>query len=157
MNHDRAHDPSPSTSPLTDRQALSLLREGFSGPQRPVDDLIERLERSDAEQWFGGAVSRLQSWVDFPLEGAITGALTLDQAEELKDASKRRMVRESSADARLAGLLGYFVAVAVALAHHGRLIASRSREEVDHALVDLADGCPQPWRALLQDAALRER
>lgn len=151
------NDKDPSTSPLTDRQASSLLREGIAGPARPVDDLILRLERTDGERWLVDAIARLNSWMDFPVEHAHSGKMSLSQAEALKDVAKRRMTAESSSDARLAGLLGYFIALGSALAHHGTLIASRSREEVDNALVDLAEACPDPWRSLLQDAVMRDR
>lgn len=151
------NDKDPSTSPLTDRQASSLLREGIAGPVRPVDDLILRLERTDGERWLVGAIARLNSWVDFPVEDAVSGRMSLAQAESLKDVTKRRMTAESSSDGRLAGLLGYFIALGGALAHHGKLIASRSREEVDNALVDLAEACPEPWRSMLHDAAMRDR
>jgi hypothetical protein len=53
-------------------------------------------------------------------------------------------------------MAAYFLAVAAALANHGALICSRTREELDPVLLDLATVLPGQWSEMLCRATMRK-
>ena len=60
-----------------------------------------------------------------------------------------------SKDEAAAATAAYFVAVAMALVHHGEMISSQPRDELTAVLADLAAAAAAPWAELLMEAALR--
>jgi hypothetical protein len=126
-------------------RASLLLRLGIAGPNRPIDDLISRLEQPDGVAWFSTQMS------DRTLARLGNGTASLDVAtlRELKEVAKNWLGRPSSVDERLRGLLGYFLAVALALRQHDENISSRSVADIQSVLSDLATAIPDPWQSVL--------
>lgn len=126
-------------------RASQLLRLGIAGPSRPIDDLISRLEQPDGLAWFSSQMSTR------PLARLANGTAPLDVAtlREVKEVAKNWLARPSSVDERLRGLLGYFLAVALALRHHDENISSRALADIRSVLSDLATAVPEPWQSVL--------
>jgi hypothetical protein len=135
--------------------ASRLLRLGFAGPRRPIDDLIDRLSLPDGHGWLQNALT-LQFGIgpDEIEDSLCRGNATLASTEQLKELGKKAIAQHATAESRMAAIAMYFLAVAAALVHHKRLIASRPREEVNDALLDLASAAPEPWAKLLGEAAV---
>lgn len=147
-------------------QAKALLRS-FKAPDftssmfvqagLPVVALVDRLARPDGARWF-------EALLDGPLfapfgagGAALRGSepIELSRLEALKEGGKRRFrgAGDGGRDAQFEGLLAYCFAVAGALRHHGRMIGSRSREQFDAILIELATAVPEPWSSFLSQAA----
>lgn len=145
---------------LGQQQAARLLKMGISGPRRSVDDLITRLEAPDSEFFFR-SLMRTGLLTTIPRTAAGAGAdalckpgLTIEQLTEVKDQSKNQAATSKSRDDYLAGVAAYYLSIAAALAHHGRLISATNRREMNDALLDLAASVPEPWADLLAQGAL---
>ena len=144
---------SPYDQELTETGVTRLLTLGLAGPARPVDELIDRLLQNDGHRWLS---SVLGSW-PVAAHGSsrvqlFEGRAAVDELRSIKNESKDLLKRARDRDDRLAGLLGYFFSVAAALAHHGELITSRPRAEVDPILLELAEVTPVAWSQLLSRA-----
>ena len=148
-------EPSSERSHLPSADVTRLLELGVEGAKRPVDELIDRLLQTDGHRWLA---RNLEIWpiaaFGSPQTLMCEGQATLDQLDAIKGESKDLLSRAHDRDARLAAVMGYFFAVAAALAHHGRLISSRPRRELDPILQELAEVTPKPWSQMLARATL---
>jgi hypothetical protein len=139
---------------LDDATVRRFLELGLAGPRRPVDDLVERLERHDGESWMQAVLEKGPPGLHGPATDLlVSGMATLEQLVSIKEKSKGLLRRDRETDVRLAGMLSYFLAIAAALVHHGAQISGRSREELTPVLLDLASATPSPWCELLAGAA----
>ena len=140
------HDRSAEVDPAT---ASTLLRLGLD-QHRPVDRLIDRLSEADGGSWLESALSwgPMQGHCS-PRDLLLAGGADLELLKRIKERGKAMVKSAVSNDEQLAGLAGYFFAVAAALRWHGRLIANRARGEVAEILLDLAAVAPQPYQDLL--------
>lgn len=140
--------------------AARLLHLGIRGPVRPVDRLVERLRARDRQPWAEGVVAEIERAIqpgarDLLLSGRHGGAEDpLDLLRRIKDRCKKQAARADPGKEPLEPMLGYFLAVGAALAHHNALISSVSRSEIDGVLLDLACELPDPWVDLLCRATL---
>jgi hypothetical protein len=129
-----------------ERRAARLLELGRTTPRRPVDLLLEDL----AAHGPGRLVELLDSGpaavLGPPLEALAGGRATLPQLVALKERCKAAADRDLRR--RLERLGGYFTAVAAALVHHRARITSRSAEELEPVLLDLAAATEGPWEDL---------
>jgi hypothetical protein len=139
--------------PVETDQASRLLRVGLRGPSRPVDRLLDRLAEPDGKAWLAGVLS------DGPLgllASAVTqgdeAAITMDHLRSIKEIGKTSAIRADTRDATLRAMVGYFFSIGVALARFGTNISSRSAEELDSILMDLASVAPPDWSALFERA-----
>ena len=127
----------------------------LTDPRRPVDDLIERLVKPDGHDWLkravGGHAVLMRS-----IGEAAAERPSLESLVALKERQKERLAEAATVEQALAALAAYCLCVASALALHGVLISSQTRDDWDALLVDLAEVMPPPWRDLLIDAASRE-
>ena len=143
----------PPDDDLTETGVTRLLNLGLGGLARPVDELIDRLLQHDGHRWLSAA---LRSWPlaahGSPRRQLCEGRATVDELRSLKNESKDLLKRARDREDRIVGLLGYFFSVAAALAHHGELITSRPREEVDPILIELAEVTPGAWSQMLSCA-----
>ncbi|MCZ6793969.1 MAG: hypothetical protein O7J95_10195 [Planctomycetota bacterium] len=134
-------------------QAARFLRMGLSGAIRPVDELIQQLNRPGGAQWLE---ERLASELFESLHEArsqlLDGQITVEQLSEMKSKAKSLFASEHNRTARLEGTLGYFLAIAGGLAYHGKLLSTRSRDDLDFAFEDLSYALPEPWNALFHRA-----
>jgi hypothetical protein len=153
-------NPSPegSRSPaLPLETATRLLRLGLSEPRRPVDDLIDRLGAADGATWLEGALERVLGDLGSAREQLVEGRATIAQLASVKEHSQTLLRAGPDADSRLAGIAGYFLALAAALRHHGHALSSRGRDELDAVLLDLATAAPSPFSELLSGATQAAR
>lgn len=148
-------DVNASFAQLDSSQATRLLKLGISGPKRRVDPLIDRLRSSAGKSWFAGILKR-PPFADLPdaVGQFVQGRASLDQIVAFKDAAKHAVTAAQGADAELAGIAAYYIAIAAAMAHHNSLISSVNRTELDAVLLDLAEVLPSPWSELASRAAL---
>jgi len=125
---------------------------------RPVDRVIRRLECADAEEWFTTFLARgpLSVFQD-PEDALVNGRSGIDHLIALKNRAKTFLRESPESDEALYGILGYFLASAGALLHHGRLISSSRREDLDPMLLDLAGVLPDAYSQLLARAAFVDR
>ncbi len=134
--------------------ASRLLELGLSGPKRPIDGLIDRLCQPDASLWLEKNLSSGPAGAfGDPVLYLVEGKATLDQLIAIKQTSKSLLGAGPEDEANLAALTSYFFAVAAALVHHQTVICSRSRDEVNAALLDLAAVAAEPWATLLSHAS----
>lgn len=145
--------------------AARLLQLGIRGPVRPVDRLIERLSHADKNAWVEDSLDELTNSIQQPVRdlllgsdgppgGSGGGGAALDALRTIKDRCKRLAAKGKPGEEPLAPMLGYFFALASALAHHRALVSSVPRSEIDGVLLDLACVLPDPWADLLCRATL---
>jgi hypothetical protein len=141
--------------------AARLLQLGIRGPVRPVDRLIERLSHADKNAWVEDSLDDLTRSIQQPVRdlllgpgGSGGGPAALDALKSMKDRCKRLAAKGKPGEEPLAPMLGYFFALASALAHHRTLVSSVPRGEIDGVLLDLACVLPDPWADLLCRATL---
>lgn len=148
--------------------AARLLHLGIRGPVRPVDRLVERLRARDRQAWVEGVITEVERALqpgarDLLLTGRHAEGTDsagdgppppLDAIRRIKDRCKKQAARAEPGKEPLEPMLGYFFAVAAALAHHNTLISSVTRSEIDGVLLDLACELPDPWVELLCRATL---
>lgn len=154
-----SHSPQPdlnaSFAKLDSSQATRLLKLGLSGPKRRVDPLLERLRSSAGKSWFAGMLKRPPfAGLGAPLAMLVEGQASLEQLVAFKDAAKQVVTTAGGADAELAGVAAYYLAIAAAITHHNSLISSVNRTELDTVLLDMAEVMPSPWSELASKAAL---
>lgn len=155
MTAGSANPQEPDFGSLSQLDASRLLELGLTGPRRPVDALIDRLAALDGGRWLESTLDTVfvASLREAP-QSLIDGDVTVEQLRDIKNKSKSLMKKGNDRDTRLGALVGYFFSIASALAHHHALICSRSREELDPILLDLAAVAPPSWSGLLGRAAL---
>jgi hypothetical protein len=142
-----------STEALSGRPTLRLLSLGLGGPSRHVAMLLLRLAAPDGGAWLTGALAKI------PLDGADPAAFFLGRDTSLlrlrsaKDSCKRLSTGDE--DTKLAGTLGYLLAVGAALDLHDEIISSRPPSELADVLLDLAQVMSGQWEPMLARAALR--
>lgn len=137
--------------------AARLLKLGVRGPTRPVDRLIERLSRTDRGVWLDDAIREVSgSSTETVSVLTLTPSTPLGSIRALKDRCKRQAAKGLPGQEPLEPMLGYFIALAAAMAHHGALISSVPRSEIEGVLLDLACVLPDPWADLFCRATLAE-
>lgn len=132
-----------------------LLRVGLSAPRRPLDALVERLERPDGASWFTSALARSPVGAsEDPATTVLDGGASAPELTAAKERAKTAYGVAADEDGRLVALLGYFLAIAAALVHHGAHITSQPRDGLNEQLADLSTALPAPWGAFVERAAL---
>lgn len=151
---DHNADNLPSFAEMAIHDASRMLRLGLSERQRPIDDLLDRIVTADGETWLAdvlktGPAGSFGSPTTYLLEGKAT----LDQLTAIKQTSKSLLNSEPNPAGRLTALASYFYAVAAALRHYRTNISSRSRDELNPVLQELAAVSPSPWADFLDEAS----
>ena len=133
-------------------QLSRLLNLGFLEKKRPLDRLIEGARASSGTWWLEGLIDGSpMALFGPPQELLVEGKASLGQLQTIHEKSKAlKNTREREDDLR--ALLGYMLANAAALVHHGTLITTRTREELNPIFRDLAAALPAPWSGLLEKA-----
>lgn len=130
MNDGPEH-PEGVTSWLADNQAAHLLDLAHGGGVRPIDAVLDRLTGPGGQAWLSDALQRLGGDVRTRL---VDGG-PVESFAALKEQAK--VLGNRGCESALAGRLGYFLTIAAALAHHNRLISSRSGGDIQPILVEL--------------------
>jgi hypothetical protein len=142
---------------LNQADASRLLHLGLTGPPRPVDQLINRMSTKDGHTWLRKTLETGPTAAfGPPVAQLVEGAATLDQLVTMKQSGKSLAGSSCDDQSTLAAMVCYFFPIASAMVHHGRNICSRSRDELNVTLLDLATVAPEPWADLLSRAALVE-
>lgn len=148
--------PNSSTNPdsLPPIRATQLLRMGMS-ETRPVDRLIDRLEKRDGAEWLATALRAGPLAGDGdPLEFFTSRSTSLEALEAVKERCKDGVGGDGDRDERLGHVAGYFLAIAAALRDHNTPLTSRDPKELQGMLLDLAVAIPDDYRELLAQAAV---
>jgi hypothetical protein len=145
----------PQRDPALSEVGVSrLLQVGLDAPRRPVNDLVDRLLEPDGDQWLSRILhTGPVATHGLPKELLCEGRATFEQLMAIKGQSKQMLQGPGGRESRASALMGYMLAVAAALVHHGRMISSRPRSELDAVLLELADVTPGEWAGLLRRAA----
>jgi len=128
-------------------RAAKLLRLGITGGKRPIDRVIARLAGPAGRAWLDDVLSHpaLEFAGITPDQLASAGA-DLRALRSLKDRAKQTAAEAREEQPRDVAVLLYFLAVAAAM-------ASRPADDLVDVLVDLAEPLPDPWKAMLLEAA----
>jgi len=129
---------------------------GLSRGYEPIDELLARLRSAQGPAWLEGELrggrlappelfEKLRVGSEVPIEGL----------ERLKERGNELLKAPSDRDALLAGMAGYFLAVAAALATRGTLITSQNPERLAPILRRLSEAAPEPWKGIFAAAANR--
>jgi hypothetical protein len=142
---------SPAPPDITLDHASTLLRLGLTGPRRPVDDLIDRLQRPDGAAWLERALARIPACGSAAM---LLGHASVKDLTAAKEHCKLLLRDSSDPELRLAAIAGYFLSIAAGLRHHGVRIGGQGRAELSEILLDLAAAAPPAWRDMLAAAAM---
>jgi len=154
VTDERVNRPEPDPLRIDSAEAAELLALGLTGPYRPVDLLIDRLRARDGAAWFERTLSEPPiGEIGDAKRALLEGEASLEDLNSLKERAKSAMVEAEDLDATRRAVAAYLLAATAALAHHGRSISSRRREELYEALIDLASAAPERWAAMLRRAA----
>jgi len=169
--HDPQHNPPTLRSSFLDSSpttGTSFSQDDLSEPQakrllmlaltkrRPVDRLIDRISASDGHGWMRTILSLPAFTRAGDLtQGLVQGGWTADRLGQFKNECKQMTGANQDERSRLAGMLGYYLAVAAGLAHSGRNLSSQPQAELEAVLLDLAEAAPLPWSDLLARGALK--
>jgi hypothetical protein len=144
----------PDPHPVTPERARELLRAAAPGRSRPVDRLIERLERADGAEWFEGVIERFtRHAAGRRASDLLDGRLPLEAISAAKERAKTLLAEATSPEDELAATACYFTTCAAAQARHHARIHSDESGAVEASLVDLADALPEEWGTLARAAA----
>ncbi|HNQ22819.1 MAG TPA: hypothetical protein PKK06_06980 [Phycisphaerae bacterium] len=154
--------PSPKTAgelpSLTPTMASRLLRLGLSESDQPVDLLLERVQAAEGARWFASAVTAVfGESAGRPGAELLSPATTLARLRLWKRQCTALAEQAADQDSWLQAMLGYFLAVAAALAHHQAMITDRPPGEAQATLAKLAAAVPLPWSNLLSQASRNAR
>lgn len=142
MNRPDDTDPRPDRPrPVSKELATHLLHIGMD-EDTPVDHLVTRITLADGPKWFEGALAA-------PLIGdgerVRAGGCSLDELADLKDRAKRQLGHAATTTEEAIAILGYLLAQAGSLVHHGQSLSEKTPEELPGAFADLAAVAPGPW------------
>ncbi len=134
-------------------QASRMLRVGLAGPERPIDRLLDRLSDDDGAAWLrdvlsDGALAILDSVVAARRDRTVT----VEALTTLKEQCKSAVVGRRDPEASLRAMVGYFFAIAAAIAVFGTIISSRGADELEPILTDLASVTPPDWSSVFERA-----
>jgi hypothetical protein len=150
MSSPTASEPPPGENPALGHDSLTrLLQLGLRPGSRPVDELLDWLALDEGRAWF-------VTWSQASGRALLQSPPpALDALREFYGESKKLLARARIKEDRVGALAAYFLANAAALAHHGQLLSSRSRDELVPVLSDLAAALPEPWDDLVERAVER--
>lgn len=138
---------------LTAEQTAQFLRLALSG-SRPIDHLLRRLEDADGPEWFARALpSSPVGSIPDGCRKLAEGPVEITELDLIKRRSKALSMHATYHEEMLAGVAGYFLAVAAGVVHLRRLLSSRPVEELEPIFRDLAALVPEPWATLVKSAA----
>lgn len=150
-----------------DRKTERLLRLAMNRPNLVAEELRRKIEAKEGSRWFESVLHTDPLGLFRDLDRGdgseetearpirlLSGDVTIEQLRAIKEKSKALFRATRDPDQRLIGAVGYFLSIAAGLRHHHTRICSRSRQEVDPILLDLASAAPSPWNELLSRAAI---
>lgn len=154
--------PDPSTQPSPSDREFSNLGDALAGSllhlalseSTPVEELVTQLADGKGESWFNARVeARLGLPLESPEAGLIEGTSSVDELSALKALCEESFDKAKDSQERAAATLSYCLVIAAALIHHGTIITSRNRLELEAVFKELAPVTPLPWREVFARAA----
>lgn len=138
---------------LSGTRLTRLLALGLAREVEPIDALILRLEEPRGLTWLelvhqGGMMAP----VGFFEKLGKDGEASLPELKGLKDRGNKLLKDPTNHEAFLAGMWGYFLAIAAAMALHHTWITGQEPERLAPILGKLEAASPEPWRQLFARA-----
>lgn len=141
-------------SELSTSDASRLLQLGLDAPEKPIDQLVDRLNQPDGLKWLNLQLSEKNiAMYGSPKQLFIGGKITLDQLQQIKQQSKKLLSTHTDHSSRMQATIGYFFSIAASLFIYEKLISSRKREEIKASMNDLSAITSEPWSEFFKSAA----
>ncbi len=148
------HSSESRFSDLSTSDASKLLQLGLNIPERPIDQLMDRLNQPDGLNWLDLQLSEEPiSMFGSPKQLLVKGDITLDQLKKIKQQSKKLLSSHPDYSSRMQATIGYFFSIAASLLHHQTLLSNRKREEIKAAMDDLSAITSDPWSDFFKSAS----
>lgn len=123
-----------------------LLELGLGGKRSPLDELVERVSRSDREEWArraaDGVCLAAAGGTD---RGLVEGTSTEQELLDVKRAAKSALRRAGSREERLLAAWAYALATAAGLAYTGKYLGKSPNPGLRDVLAELGALLPEPW------------
>jgi|GEM_PF-2553029 len=146
-------DPASIYDNISANRASVLLRLGLPSPRNAADDLVDRLESPGGSEW-ATEVMRRDPFTSVSIDlQSLTAVAPLNMLIALKDLGKDMVKSPSDRDGYLAGLAGYYLAIAAAIVQHRQVITRTPRQELSQILIEIASVAPAPWASVFMRAA----
>ncbi len=130
-----------------------LLELGFSRERQPIDGLLARLRGPRGAAWLRATLQggRLGPSADLD---AITSpqGVSISLLRALKDRANVLLKDPAKRENLHAGMAGYFLAIAAAIAQHGELLTQQPCEKIAPILRKLSTVVPEPWGPIFRCA-----
>lgn len=138
---------------ISANRASVLLRLGLPSPRNAADDLVDRLEAHGGAEWARAVMAR-EPFTGAGLDiASIVGGIPLTTLVLLKDRGKDMVKSPIDRDGYLAGLAGYYLAIAAAICHHHSIITRTPKADLSQILIEIASVAPPDWSRLFVTAA----
>jgi len=144
-------DGSGTNIPLSDHKTQEVLHLAVVRDLRTIDRLLDALALPEQ----GPTLLRRLTGDDATITPASLARMSPGELASSKQLGKRLVATAQTEHDRMCGSWRYIVAVAAALAYHGRLLSSSGGPELRPIFLDLADLTPPPWTDLFEAAASR--
>lgn len=140
--------------PVSDAVAHSISAVVAAGGIKPVDFAVEEIRRSgDREAWLERAFSLIAGKAG--ARSLLSAASSRDELDRLRHAATMAFGGAAKVEERNAALVVYALVVAAGLVHHGLLLSSQPRTEIDVMLAELAGILGEPFASFLESAVAR--
>ena len=150
------HEPNQpeGAKPLSAPAVHSISAIVVTGGIKPVDFAVEELRRAtDREAWLEGAVGKVVGPAA-PRRLVAEGA-SREELDRMRHAATMAFGGATRVEERNAALVAYAFVVAAGLVHHGVLLSSQPRGEIDVMLAELAGVLGEPFASFLESAVAR--
>lgn len=145
---------SDGSKPLSGPAAHSISAIVATGGIKPVDFAVEELRRAnDLEAWLERAIAKVVGAAG-PRRLVAEGA-SRDELERMRHAATMAFGGAARVEERNAALVSYAFVVAAGLVHHGVLLSSQPRGEIEVMLAELAGVFGEPFASFLESAVAR--
>lgn len=147
-----------AAGPISDAVAHSISAVVAAGGIKPVDFAVEEIRRAgdrevDREAWLERAFSLIAGKAG--ARRLVSAAPTRDELDRLRHAATMAFGGAAKVEERNAALVVYALVVAAGLVHHGLLLSSQPRTEIDVMLAELAGILGEPFASFLESAVAR--
>ena len=141
----------PAAKPPVPHSATRIFRLDALGQRRGAEDVIDRLRQPDGWAWWNAALA------DYPPpDSADPPRADLAHLKRAKEAHKAAVAKLTPGPERTLETALYYACIAGALAHHAKRITNQKPEMLKEALLDLAASVPEPWSAMMKQAAAQK-
>lgn len=141
----------PLSGPAAHSISAIVAAEGI----KPVDFAVEELRRAgDRDAWLERAVVKVVGSAS--PRRLVAEVASRDELDRMRHAATMAFGGATKVEERNAALVAYAFVVAAGLVHHGVLLSSQPRAEIDVMLAELAGVLGEPFASFLEAAVARE-